>query len=287
MTKPRIIIVSGLSGSGKSVAIKCLEDMGFFCVDNLPSALVPKFVELCTQSDKKIANIALGIDVRERDFFGGFSKLYGELKEGGHEVEVLFFEASDEALARRFSESRRPHPVEKGRPLIESIRAERGMMEEIRAKADRIIDTTKLTVHQLRDQLKNDYKPKGGGEDIMVSVTSFGFKYGVPYDADLVFDVRFLPNPNFVPALKGLTGKQKPVQEFVRKNGTTAAFLRKVTGLLDFLIPLYTKEGKNYLTIAVGCTGGRHRSVAVAEFLKSRMKNKGMELQVRHRDIER
>lgn len=288
MTNTRVVIVSGLSGSGKSHAIKCLEDMGFFCVDNLPSELVPKFVELCSGSDKKIDRVALGIDIRERDLFGSFDKLYGELMDSGNGLEVLFLEASDEVLLRRFSESRRPHPLgAKKKPLAEAIRLERRMLERIREKADRIIDTSSLTVHQLRDELAKHYSPKTGGRKMTISVTSFGFKYGVPYDADLVFDVRFLPNPNFVPELKELTGRQKPVQEYIRKKGMTSAFLRKLMPLLDFLVPLYVDEGKTYLTIAVGCTGGRHRSVAIAEFIRDKMKDKGLDLLVRHRDIER
>jgi UPF0042 nucleotide-binding protein len=285
LAKLKIIIITGLSGSGKSYAIKSLEDMGFFCVDNLPSALVPKFVELCSQSDKGVTRIALGIDAREKDFFGGFGKLIDELKDG-NDLEVLFFEASDEVLARRFSESRRPHPVAKGKPLPEAIRLERQMMDEVRKKADRIIDTSSLTIHQLREELSKNYRDSGS-QKLTLSLTSFGFKYGVPYDADLVFDVRFLPNPNFVPLLKDMTGRQKPVQEFVKKKGLSSAFLRKVSGLLDFLLPLYTQEGKNYLTIAIGCTGGRHRSVAIVEFLKDRLKDKGLDITVRHRDIER
>ncbi len=285
MAKLKIIIITGLSGSGKSYAIKSLEDMGFFCVDNLPSALVPKFIELCSQSGKGITRIALGIDAREKDFLGSFGKLIDELKSNS-DLEVLFLEASDEVLARRFSETRRPHPIGKGKPLTESIRLERQMMEEVRRRADRIIDTSALTIHQLRDELSRKYRDNGS-QELTLTITSFGFKYGVPYDADLVFDVRFLPNPNFAPLLKDMTGKQKPVQEFVKKKGLSSAFLRKISGLLDFLLPLYTSEGKNYLTIAIGCTGGRHRSVAVAEFLKERMKDKKMEITVRHRDIDR
>ena len=287
MGKPDIIVVSGLSGSGKSYAIKCLEDMGFFCVDNLPTALIPKFVELCAQSDKGLSRAALGVDIRERDLSGNFSRLYDELKGAGYGLEVLFLDASDEVLVRRFSETRRPHPLAKDITLVEAIRLERQLMEEVRKKADKIIDTTALTVHQLKDELAKHYHPGQGGNGLTVSVMSFGFKHGVPYDADLVFDVRFLPNPNFVPGLKELTGREKPVQDFIRKKDETAGFMRKLKGLLDYLLPLYKKEGKTYLTIAFGCTGGRHRSVAVAEFLKDRMKVGGSEIIVRHRDIEK
>jgi len=285
--KPDIIVVSGLSGSGKSYAIKCLEDMGFFCVDNLPTALIPKFVELCAQSDKGLSRAALGVDIRERDLSGNFSRLYDELKGAGYGLEVLFLDASDEVLVRRFSETRRPHPLAKDITLVEAIRLERQLMEEVRKKADKIIDTTALTVHQLKDELAKHYHPGQGGNGLTVSVMSFGFKHGVPYDADLVFDVRFLPNPNFVPGLKELTGREKPVQDFIRKKDETAGFMRKLKGLLDYLLPLYKKEGKTYLTIAFGCTGGRHRSVAIAEFLKDRMKVGGSEIIVRHRDIEK
>ena len=286
MAKLKIIIVSGLSGSGKSFAIKCLEDMGFFCVDNLPTALVPKFAELCAQSDKGITRAALGIDIREKDLFGNFEKLYNEMKGAGYDLDVVFLEASDEALVRRFSETRRPHPLASARPLPEAIGQERKMMEEIRRKADRIIDTSQLSVHQLRQELGRLYKPKGK-KGLTISLLTFGFKYGVPYDADLVFDVRFLPNPNFVPELKNMTGREKPVQDYVKGKKEAGAFISKVKGLMDFLIPLYEKEGKNYLTVALGCTGGRHRSVAMAEFLEGKMKAGGLDIIVRHRDIEK
>ncbi len=284
MSKLRIIIISGLSGSGKSYAIKSFEDMGFFCVDNLPTALLPKFVELCAESGRGITRAALGIDIRERDFFEGFDALYEGLKAAGHDVEVLFLEASDEALVRRFSETGRPHPLAKDRPLPEAIRKERRLMAGIRKKADRIIDTSDMTVHQLRDELARRYRAKGA-QEMTVSATSFGFKYGVPYDADLVFDVRFLPNPNFVPELKDLTGVEGPVRDFVGGKKETEAFIKRLTGFLDFLLPLYRKEGKTYLTIAIGCTGGRHRSVAVVESLGERMAARGLDMIVRHRDI--
>ncbi|MBI5696218.1 MAG: RNase adapter RapZ [Nitrospirae bacterium] len=286
MSKLNIIIISGLSGSGKSYAIKSLEDMGYFCVDNLPTALVPKFVELCAQSDKGINRAALGIDIRERDFFGNFQKLHEEMKSAGYDLEVLFLEASDEVLSRRFSESRRPHPLAKDKPLPEAIRLERELMDEIRKKADRIIDTSNLSVHQLRDELSKHYRPTGG-KGLTVSIMSFGFKYGVPYDADLVFDVRFLPNPHFVPELKPLTGMDAPVREFVLAKEDTVRFVEKINGLLDFLLPLYEKEGKNYLTIAFGCTGGRHRSVAVSGMLAEGMKARDIDVIVRHRDVEK
>jgi len=287
LAKPNIIIVSGLSGSGKSYAIKCLEDMGYFCVDNLPTALVPKFVELCAQSDKGLSRAVLGIDIRERDLSGNFCKLYDALKEDGYGLEVLFLDASDEVLVRRFSETRRPHPLAKDMPLVEAIRLERQLMEEVRKKADNILDTSILTVHQLKNELAKRYRPDNIGRGLTVSVMSFGFKYGVPYDADLVFDVRFLPNPNFVAGLKDLTGRDVPVQKFIGEKEETLGFLDRLRGMLDFLLPLYEKEGKTYLTIAVGCTGGRHRSVAVAEFLRDRLRGDGADILIRHRDIDK
>jgi UPF0042 nucleotide-binding protein len=256
-------------------------------VDNLPIALVPKFAELCSQSDRGITRAALGIDIREKDLVGSFGSLYDQMKEAGYDLQVLFLEAGDETLVRRFSETRRPHPLAKDKPLAEAIRLERAMMDGIKKRADGIIDTSLLTVHQLRDELHRRFGTGAAGSPLTISVMSFGFKYGVPYDADTVFDVRFLPNPNFVPALKPLTGRDKDVLEFVRKKEGTAQFLRKVMGLLDYLIPLYAKEGKTYLTIAVGCTGGRHRSVAVAELLKKRLSGRGLDIIIRHRDADR
>ncbi|HEX9860212.1 MAG TPA: RNase adapter RapZ [Nitrospirota bacterium] len=287
MNKFRIIILSGLSGSGKSNAIKYFEDMGFYCVDNLPTSIVPKFVELCSQSGKGYRGVALGMDIRERDLGGDLGMLRAELEKIGYRVEVLFLEASDEVLVRRFSETRRPHPLAGARPLIEAIREERQLMLGIREGADRILDTSGFTVHQLREELARRYQPRSGDEGLTLSVMSFGFKHGVPYDADLVFDVRFLPNPNFVPELKELTGLDKPVQDFVKGKEETALFIKKLSGLFDFLLPLYVREGKTYLTIAVGCTGGRHRSVAVAEMLKKKFQAKGLDILIRHRDKDK
>jgi UPF0042 nucleotide-binding protein len=287
LNKFRIIILSGLSGSGKSNAIKYFEDMGFYCVDNLPTSIVPKFVELCSQSGKGYRGVALGMDIRERDLGGDLGMLRAELEKIGYRVEVLFLEASDEVLVRRFSETRRPHPLAGARPLIEAIREERQLMLGIREGADRILDTSGFTVHQLREELARRYQPRSGDEGLTLSVMSFGFKHGVPYDADLVFDVRFLPNPNFVPELKELTGLDKPVQDFVKGKEETALFIKKLSGLFDFLLPLYVREGKTYLTIAVGCTGGRHRSVAVAEMLKKKFQAKGLDILIRHRDKDK
>jgi len=287
VAKLRIVIISGLSGSGKSNAIKCFEDMGFFCVDNLPIALVPKFAELSSGSGKGYEGVALGIDIRERDLAGNFGRMHYELIEAGYEVELLFLEASDEVLVRRFSETRRPHPLSEGVPLVEAIARERALMGDIRARADRVLDTSSFTVHQLKSELARIYGSGPAARRMTVSLMSFGFKHGVPYDADLVFDVRFLPNPNFVPELKELTGTDKPVQEFVGSSEQTAGFVKRLRGFLDYLLPLYSQEGKTYLTIALGCTGGRHRSVAVVELLKKKFQARGLDVLVRHRDKDR
>jgi len=283
----RVVIVSGLSGSGKSHAINCFEDMGYVCVDNMPSLLASKFVDLSAQSGSRAPGVALGMDIRENDIAGNFRELYDGLKSEGYSLEVVFLEASEETLVRRFSETRRPHPLAGGRPLVETIRDERRLMEGIRNLADRVIDTSGMTVHNLRDELVRLYEPRREGGRLTLSVLSFGFKNGVPYDADLVFDVRFLPNPHFVPELKPLTGLEAPVREFVLENAETAAFMEKLESMLDFLLPLYVREGKSYLTIAIGCTGGRHRSVALAESLAGDLRARGQDVLVRHRDKDK
>jgi len=283
----RVIIVSGLSGSGKSHAINCFEDMGYVCVDNMPSELAPKFVELSARSKSRAGGVALGMDIRENDISGNFRELCDRLRAEGYSLEVLYLEASDETLVRRFSETRRPHPLGPDRPLMDAIREERRLMEGVRSLADRVIDTSGLTVHNLRDELARLYAPLGERERLTLSVMSFGFKNGVPYDADLVFDVRFLPTPHFVPEPQPLTGLDGPVREFVMGNAETSEFMDKAEEMLDFLLPLYRREGKSYLTIALGCTGGRHRSVAVAESLAMWLRERGQDVLVRHRDKAR
>lgn len=280
------LIVSGPSGSGKSHAIKCLEDNGFFCVDNLPLALVPKFAELCVQSGMDMARVALGIDVRERKFLNIVLPTLQELRDAGHVVEVLFLDALDDTLVRRFNETRRPHPLGEHIPLLDSIRQEREMLAELRQMADRIIDTSELNVHQLRQTIVQAYC--GASEHLgrmVVSVLSFGFKYGIPYDIDLLFDVRFLPNPNFVDDLKPLTGVDERVSGYVFARPETGEFLEKLYSLLDFLLPHYEKEGKSYLTVGIGCTGGRHRSVAVAGAVHRHLQELGVQAVLRHRDM--
>ncbi|OGW48389.1 MAG: RNase adaptor protein RapZ [Nitrospirae bacterium RBG_19FT_COMBO_42_15] len=280
-----VVFITGLSGSGKSNAIKCFEDLGFFCVDNLPTALLPKFTELCAQSGNEINRVAIGIDVRERGFFKNFLEILDELKKENYAIEILFLEASDEALVRRFSETRRPHPLAKNGSVIDGIRLEREMLSELRKRADKIIDTTNYSVHQLKEIL-NKYYLESEGRKLTISFISFGYKFGIPYDVDLIFDVRFMQNPNFVKELKLLKGSDKRVIDYILKFQEAKAFLEKLYEFLRFLIPMYEKEGKSYLTIGIGCTGGRHRSVAVSEILKGYLEKEGYSLNIKHRDIE-
>ncbi len=283
---PSFVIVSGLSGSGKSFVLKCFEDLGFFCVDNLPPPLLPTFAELCTQSSFEIARVALGVDIREREFLDLSFTIFDALTVKGHPLELIFLEARDEVLVRRFSESRRPHPLAKEGPVIEGIRLERKRLEGLRSRADRILDTSDYTVHQLKELIGRIYG-EGGGRRLTVNLISFGYKFGIPFEADLVFDVRFLKNPNFIESLKPLPGTDPRVIEYVHSAPPARAFLQHLRSFLELLIPLYEKEGRSYLTIAIGCTGGRHRSVAVARLLEDMLKQTGYEPSVRHRDIER
>jgi UPF0042 nucleotide-binding protein len=284
----RFVIITGLSGAGKSHAIKCLEDLGYFCVDNLPTTLIPTFAELCANSSRGIQAIALGVDVREGEYLVNMVETIEELRSRGHRVDVLFLEASDETLVRRYHETRRRHPLAGEGNVLDGIRAERKALAHLREIANRVIDTTSLTVHQLKDQMVHSYGPqaaKGGG--LTVSLVSFGFKHGVPYDADLVFDVRFLPNPHFVDRLRALDGRDPAVEEFVMSFSESRELLSRLEGLLKFLLPLYEREGKAYLTVAIGCTGGRHRSVMLVEALRSFLTGLGLSPIVRHRDLDR
>jgi UPF0042 nucleotide-binding protein len=282
-----VIIVTGLSGSGKSTAIHVLEDLGFYCVDNLPSVLLPKFLELCVGLGEGIRRVALGIDLRERATFHELLKVIEETRGCGHRVEVLFFDASDEVLVRRFSETRRPHPQAQGGSPIDGIRREREKLAGVRGAADRIVDTTALTVHQLRAQLADVYRGALREGDMAIFVTSFGYKFGMPTDADMVLDLRFLPNPYFVDELRAKDGLQEAVSRYVLDRDETRVFLRNVEALLRFLLPLYRREGKSYFTIALGCTGGRHRSVVLVEEVARALAREGYFVQTRHRDIER
>ncbi len=282
-----LVIISGLSGSGKTHALKFFEDTGYFCVDNLPAALLPTFVDLCNQQGGEIKNVALGIDIRERVFFSDLMGILDRIKALGHSVELVFLEARDEVLVRRFSESRRPHPLLPHLPVLEGVRFEKERMTELRRQADRIIDTSDLTVHELKDLLARQFKREDGPQRLTISLVTFGFKFGVPYDIDLLFDVRFLRNPFFIPDLKPLTGEDPRVRTYVLEDPDAIAFLGLVEGMLKFLIPLFERERRSYLTIAFGCTGGRHRSVALAIRLQDSLASMGHEVTLVHRDLHK
>lgn len=280
-------IVTGMSGAGKTQALKCLEDRGFFCVDNLPPALIPVFADLVKESPQRIERVALVSDVRGGEFFDQLFEALERLRERGIKHRILFLEASDDVLVRRFKEARRPHPLQQdGKSLEEAIEEERKRLRELREKADKVIDTSQLTIHDLRRAIERDFlaiEPDG----MAVSIISFGFKYGIPPGADLVFDVRFLKNPNYEPALKPLTGKDSAVKDYVLSDPASKEFMRHLFSLIEFSLPHYAKEGKPYLSIAVGCTGGRHRSVTIAEELACFLKRHGYKVFVHHRDVER
>lgn len=281
----QLIIITGLSGAGKSLAIRCLEDCGFFCVDNLPVPLLLKFVELCTQKGSETRRVGLGIDIRERGFLGEVMVILKRWRDEGFPCEVLFIEARDDVLFRRFSESRRPHPLAGERSAMEAIRYERGLMSELRHNSDRIIDTSDLLVHDLRAAVVQYCLSAGGTSDFQISVVTFGYKYGIPYDADLLFDVRFLKNPHFVPELKSFTGEDPRVMDFVLGSDEAKLFLAKTEELLWALLPLYKREGKRYLTLGIGCTGGRHRSVSAGIILAKHIRVAGYDVTLRHRDV--
>lgn len=284
----RLVVITGLSGSGKSLAARCLEDVGFFCVDNLPVQLIPPFYELIHRSGNPSPKAALVIDVREGGFLDEFPAILRQLRERGAPVTVLFLDCTDDALKRRFSESRRPHPMAAGSTsLEEAIGRERATLAPLREVADRILDTSRFTAHELRAFLKSSYGGDRPPDALNVNVVSFGFKYGVPAEADLVFDVRFLPNPYFVEALRPQDGRAPDVRAFIDAKPEARELLRRVADLLDFLIPLYAAEGKTYLTVTLGCTGGKHRSVALAEALGDHLSSSGVAASVHHRDLGR
>lgn len=286
--QPRLLIVTGLSGAGKTTVMRCLEDLGFFCVDNLPPDLIPKFAELCAQTGGKIRRVALVIDIRGGEFFSRLVGVLNDLRRQKVPFEVLYLEATNETLVRRFKETRRPHPLSPSGEIVEGIAEERRMMLELRGLANKIIDTSNLTVNQCKQEIANLYGDEGERPRLAITIVSFGYKYGIPLDADLVIDVRFLPNPHYVPELKPLTGFDDDVRNYVFASPVTMDFTERLLGLLEFLIPHYIKEGKTTLTIAVGCTGGCHRSVALVNHLGEQLKKRNQyRVAVRHRDIER
>ena len=283
----RFVVLTGLAGSGKSQAIKALEDLGYFCVDNLPVALLPTLADLTQRAGSEIARAAVVVDVREGRMLEEFPRVYKALqqKPNLHPV-LIFLEAAESTLVRRFSETRRPHPLAHDRSAIEGIREERQALARIREMADHVVDTSEMTVHELRHAFTGVGAGRAPGNQLVVTILSFGFKHGIPVDLDLLFDVRFLPNPHFVPELRARTGRDPEVKAYLKRSKSSAAFLKHTLNLLKFLIPQYMAEGKSYLTIGIGCTGGRHRSVAIAESLKKGLAElKGVRIRVRHRDI--
>ena len=286
MNDINIIIISGISGSGKSTALKTLEDLGFFCVDNLPILLLPKFIELCTGSTHTIQRVGLVMDVREKTFLKEYSPTIQTLQEAGYTVEQIFLDCSDETIIKRFSETRRHHPLVEGSSVQEGLKRERVMLSEVKSNADRILDTSSMNVHQLRKVFEDIFTGLAR-RTMALNFLSFGYKYGVPIDVDLVMDVRFLPNPYFVNGLKELNGNDERVSDYVLQWPETQEFIQRFTELLTMLIPLYEREGKSYLTVAIGCTGGRHRSVTLAEALKKMYAGNREKVAVIHRDIDR
>jgi RNase adapter protein RapZ len=282
----RFVVVTGLSGSGKTHAIHALEDLGYFCVDNLPTQLIPTFAELCTRGEAHLERVAIVVDVRERGFLSQFPPMFRKLRSlPGVEAKLIFLEANRTALVRRFSETRRPHPLAPDRSVSEGIDEERKKMLAIRGMADVIVDTSNLTVHELRDAFGRMTRDESTRADMVVNLLSFGFKHGAPTEADLVFDVRFLPNPHFVDRLRDLTGRDARVVRFMKQHKVTQDFINRLTEFLRFTLPHYVTEGKSYLTVAIGCTGGQHRSVMIVEALKRTLEHTpGVRLRVKHRD---
>lgn len=286
MKKIKLIIITGLSGSGKSTAISAFEDAGFYCVDNMPVALLPKFLELPIESNSEITGLAFVMDLREKSFLYRYSLVFDSLKKKGYQFKILFLEADEETLLKRYSQTRRHHPLSQDKSLLEGIRIEQEQLKELKITADKIIDTSRYTVHDLKSVINNIAQQNKNFAPMRINILSFGFKYGTPHDASLIMDVRFLANPYFVPELKDFNGKSREIKNYVLNNNETRRFLKKYLDLLDYLIPLYEKEGKAYLTIAVGCTGGRHRSVTIAEALFDHIKKPGSQIMVTHRDID-
>ncbi|HHW18747.1 MAG TPA: RNase adapter RapZ [Firmicutes bacterium] len=297
MEKPRIehrlnseysvIIITGLSGAGKSQALKTLEDLGYFCVDNLPPSLIPTFIQLCTQAREPIRKIAMVVDIRGGEFFRDLSDALNEVRKSGLKPLILFLEADDDTLVRRFKETRRRHPLSPQGGILEGIREERLKLRDIKSQASIIMDTSDLSPSEFRKKLLDVVSKQAKIEKLLITIITFGFKHGLPLDADLVFDVRFLPNPHYVDALRPLTGLDPEVSKYVLEAPLTRKFLSEFERFLDFLLPNYIEEGKSHLTIAIGCTGGRHRSVVIAEVLKAHLESRDHVVVVEHRDIER
>ena len=286
MKKLKIIIITGRSGSGKSTAIAAFEDAGFYCVDNMPVALLPKFLELPIKSNSEIAGLAFVMDLREKSFLSRYSSILESLKKKGHQFEILFLDADEETLLKRYSQTRRHHPLSQDKSLLEGIRTEQEQLKNLKIIADKIINTSHYNVHELKSVISDIAQKSKNFAPMKINILSFGFKYGIPHDADLIMDVRFLLNPYFVPELKALDGKNENVKNYILNNDEARRFFKKYLDLLDYLIPMYEKEGKSYLTIAVGCTGGRHRSVTITEAVFEQIKKPDMQIIITHRDID-
>jgi len=284
--KLKIIIITGRSGSGKSTAIAAFEDAGYYCVDNMPVALLPKFLELPIKSNSEIAGLAFVMDLREKSFLSRYSPIFKSLKQKGHQFEILFLDADEETLLKRYSQTRRHHPLSQDKSLLEGIRTEQQQLKDLKIAADKIINTSHFNVHELKSVISDIAQKSKIFAPMKINILSFGFKYGIPHEADLIMDVRFLSNPHFVPELKNQDGKNERVKNYVLDNDEAQRFLKKYLDMLDYLIPMYEKEGKAYLTIAVGCTGGRHRSVTIAEAVFEHIKKPDMQIIITHRDID-
>jgi UPF0042 nucleotide-binding protein len=282
-----IVIITGMSGAGKTQAANLLEDIGFYCVDNLPPTLIPRFAEVCLQADGNIQKVALVIDVREGRFLGNLFDILKDLRSEGHQVMILFLNAREDSLIRRFSETRRPHPLAIDGSILMGIRAEREALARLQSEADLVIDTSDFTVHELRRLLFDAFKGWESSDTTLISLVSFGYKHGLPNYADIIFDIRFLPNPYFVEGLKPLTGKDQPVIDFILKEPKVHTYMERVVDLLGFCLPLYLQEGKSYLTICLGCTGGRHRSVTLVDYLSGELRKLGYSIHIHHRDLDK
>jgi len=286
MKQMPILVVTGLSGSGKTTVIKALEDLGFFCLDNLPIVLLPKFLELRVSSSSEISKVAVVIDTRGKEFLEEAPRMIRDLREQGYQIRILFLDCDDSVLMRRFSETRRTHPLARGMPLFEGIKLERSLLAQLRDMSDVVIDTSSYNVHQLKEVIESHIEVSAS-DRLQILVQSFGFRYGVPSNTDMVVDVRFLPNPYFVEELRERTGQDQEVAGFVLGRPEAQEFLQRFQDLVAWLLPLYVKEGKSYLTISVGCTGGRHRSVAIAERLASFFRDRDYKVSLIHRDIHK
>lgn len=280
-----LVIITGMSGSGKHTAFNAFEDLGYFCVDNLPTSLISRLIQMSDASGGELQELAIVIDVRLGEPLEGFEKLFGEIRQSHTHAKIIFVDASTEVLARRYGETRRLHPLAQDTTLLEGIRAERRRLASVRTLADLVIDTSDFSVHDLRDFIYQNFQRTDQEEVLNVSLVSFGFKHGIPHNSELVFDVRFLPNPYFVPALKEQTGNDPSVAQYMLKQPETGEILGRIHDMLEYLLPKYTREGKKYLTISIGCTGGRHRSVLVANELQKRLKKKGRKVNLIHRDL--